>query len=124
MSAHYNLNYDTKGIFSINSCVFGPYPFLFIVSGLSGTIAVLTISSFLNFNSLFIKNTVLKISNGTIVILGFHWGVYKMVFDWWMHSYSVVAALTVSMIVTIICCFLIVLSNKHFSFLLGNRKLN
>lgn len=90
ISAYYNLNLNIRQGLSINALYFGPFPWLFLVSGICGTLVVLILSSFVvGLDNSLIKKIILQLSNGTIVILGFHWIVYKLLFSWWFKSYSV-----------------------------------
>ena len=120
VSAYLNLNLQQRQGLSINVMYFGKYPLLFLISGFSGTMVILLISTFF---SGFKNKVVLTISNGTIVILGFHWLVYKLLFSWWFSSYKVLSAIFVSVLVTFVCYTLIILSNKFFPALLGNRRI-
>ena len=121
ISAYFNLNLHQRQGLSINAMYFGKYPFLFLVSGISGTAVLLLLSSFL----CRIKyKMVLTISNGTIVVLGFHWTIYKLAISWWFSSYSVLIAMVVALIDLMICYCLILVFNRYLPSVLGNRKLN
>lgn len=89
ISAYYNLDLNIRQGLSINALYFGPFPWLFLVSGICGTLVVLILSSLVSFNNSLVKKIILQLSNGTIVILGFHWLVYKFMFCWWLKSYNV-----------------------------------
>lgn len=119
-SAYFNLNLHQRQGLSINAMYFGPYPVLFLVSGVSGTIVMLLLSTFL---SSFKNNIILTLSNGTIVILGFHWTIYKLGFGWWLTSHNVFTAICVVIINMIVCYSLILLFNRYCPAILGNRKL-
>lgn len=120
LSALLNLDLaDPQGGFSINACRFGHYPLLFIVSGISGTLSVLFLSRLITFRS----KTILNISNGTIVILGFHW----MVFIYVLKPLTInkgLAAFLISFLCLAICYVIIQLCGRYCSAILGGRKLN
>ncbi len=124
VSAYVNLDLDQRQGLSINACYFGEYPLLFLLSGICGSALVLVIMSFVKIISKPFNKFILQISNGTIIILGFHWLVYKLVFSFWLSSYSTLVAIISSFINLVICYCIILLSNKYFPVLLGNRKLN
>lgn len=119
-SAFFNLNLHQRQGLSINAMYFGPYPLLFLVSGVSGSIVILLLSTFIDS---FKNKLILTISNGTIVILGFHWTIYKLVFGWWLTSHNVITAMGVVFINIMVCYFLILLFNRYCPAILGNRKL-
>lgn len=123
MAAFLNLNFEQKQGLSINACAYGDYPLLFLLSGLSGTFIVLILSSSFKMRSSRIKNTILKMSNGTIVILGFHWMVYKLLFSWWLDSYNVLVSFFTSLLNLAVCYFIIILASKYCPAILGNRRI-
>jgi fucose 4-O-acetylase-like acetyltransferase len=65
-----NISYTEfqTGHLSVNACIFGHYPYLFFVSGISGTIGIFAISKILE---QFRLKIVSRISSGTIIALGF-----------------------------------------------------
>lgn len=121
IAAYMNLDFDNRQGLSINANYFGSYPPLFIVSGVSGTVMILILSSFLE---KWKSRVILQISNGTIVILGFHWTAYLFMFRWWQQSSSVLIALLVALANLIACYSLILLASRFFPALLGNRRLS
>jgi fucose 4-O-acetylase-like acetyltransferase len=70
--AYYNLDYKNGLGNSINEVAFGPYPLLFFVSGFSGSILILLISSAFKIRCIKCIKILEKLSNANIVILGFH----------------------------------------------------
>ncbi len=121
LAATLNLDLNIRQGLSINANFFGPYPPLFIVSGLAGTIAVLSLATFFE---KYKNSVILQISNGTIVVLGAHWTIYVFVFKWWTQTTNVFAAIAIAFIDLAICYVLILLSARYFPALLANRKLN
>ena len=120
----FNLDFKIRQGLSINVCYFGERPFLFLISGLSGSVAVLIIASFISFQSQKAKNIVMQISNGTIIILGFHWVIYKLLFGWWLMSYNVITAVGVALVNIYVCYFIILMASRYCPALLGNRELS
>ena len=122
-SAYFNFDFNIRPHLSINSCLFGKYPILFVIGGLSGTWILLVFSLILS--KIFAKsNLILNISNGSIVILGYHWLVYLILFHFFQFSNtSVICALVVSLLNFIICYILILLAKKYFQIILGNRTI-
>lgn len=124
IAGYYNMDFESKQGLSINACYFSRHPLLFLVSGLSGTMTVLLIASFVSINTKRVKNIIMKISNGTIIILGFHWTIYKLCFYSWVSSYNVLTALCVAFAVIIVCYVIILLADKFWPALLGYRKIS
>lgn len=121
--AQWNIDYENAtGGMSINMCRAGKYPFLFIISGLVGTIMTMSISSIFG-NCVKSKSILVFVSNGTIVILGFHMMVYMFVINpLFGINNDPVTVLVMSLLTLIICLIIVMLSNKFFPILLGNRK--
>ena len=124
VSGYYNLNLNVRQGLSINVCSFGEHPLLFLISGISGFVTVSVLSSFFRIKCGIVKKIILQISNGTIVVLGFHWLVYKLVFGWWLSSYNVVIAIFVALLDFALCYVLILLASKYCPYILGYRKIN
>lgn len=110
-----------NGRTSINACTYGPYPPLFLVSGVSGSILLLSIGRVL---SLYKSKIILQISNGMIIVLAFHWMIYLFVFKSWFHSENLFVALIVVVANMAICYLLVRVAAKYCPILLGNRKLD
>lgn len=119
VAAYFNLDFSNRQGLSINACYFGKYPPLFLLSGTAGACGILFLSALFRHQSRFIT----QISNGTIVILGFHWIVFTEILSRIYVADTVIGAIVISMIDFIICYGLILLSQKYFPVLLGNRKL-
>ena len=121
-----NINYGMPtGGMSINMCRAGKYPLLFIVSGMAGTIMTISLSSLIAgfFNSSKSKTLLAFISNGTIVILGFHMMVNMFVIKpLFGISNNLVTVITISILNFLICIIIVMLCNRFFPILLGNRK--
>ena len=120
LAATLNLDLNIRQGLSINANFFGPYPPLFIVSGLAGTIAVLSLATFFE---KYKNSVILQISNGTIVVLGAHWTIYVLFFRWWIQSAELWVAFAVALLDLTLCYGAIILSSRYFSALLGKRKL-
>lgn len=120
-SAYLNLDYNQRQCLSINACTFGNYPILFFASGISGTLFVLSLCKLIESTKL---KPILYISNGTIIILGFHKIIYLLIFKGWIQSPTVFGALSVALCILLICYFLIIVFSKYAPILLGNRKIN
>ena len=123
LSLHFNMDYNQKPGVSMFSSNFGRYPYLFFVGGIAGSLLIMSISQIL---SRFKSKFILTISNGAIIILGFHLIIYLFfgtVFRDYVTSNHLYFALLFSLLITAICYILIIISGKYFPFLLGNRKL-
>lgn len=120
-SAYLNLDYNQRQCLSINACSFGNYPILFLASGISGTLFVLSLCKLIESAKL---KPILYISNGTIIILGFQKMIYLLIFDGWIQSSTVSSAISVALCILLICYFLIIVISKYAPILLGNRKIN
>lgn len=117
--ALFNLDFDKRQCLSINANYYGIYPPLFVISGISGSIFIFALSQLLSR----IKNKfVLQISNGTIVILGFHWTIFKL-FTGCITNTTILGACFYSIVNLLVCYILILLINKYVPFVLGNRKI-
>lgn len=123
LTAMWNIDYETSsGALSLNMIRAGKYPFLFLISGIVGTIMILSIGSLLSTvvnNCSYCKS----ISNGTIVLLGFHMMVYifiiKPIFN---VSDNIIIVIGLSTLNFLICVCVAMICNKYFPALLGNRK--
>lgn len=102
---------------SINAMKFGNYPFLFILSGVMGTLLICCISQILSFKSRFIE----WVSKGTIVILGFH-QLLMISCKRWIDSMDVFFVLAFSFCILLFCYVLILISRKYFPAILGFRN--
>ena len=116
--ASLTIDYEQRQGLSINAMAFGRYPVLFLASGIIGTIFIFSLSQLL---STLKSKAILLISNGTIIILAFHELVINL-FAGVIVTYNPLLAVLFSWSVLIICCFLILLINRYFPILLGNRK--
>lgn len=115
-----NLDIDSRnGACSIDAMRFGPYPPLFIISGLSGSFFVLAICRFC---SMFNHRGLLRLSNGTIIILGFHWIIYQLIISPLHPNSSLLTAILISFVIVILCYPIIYLAEYKLPILLGNRK--
>jgi fucose 4-O-acetylase-like acetyltransferase len=119
ISLHINLDYNNPPGLSVFSSKFGRYPFLFFVSGIAGTLMIMSLSQIL---SRFKNRIILTLSNGTLIVLGFHQIVY-LVFRGLVKSDNLYFAIFFSLFITAICYVLIKISAKYFPILLGKRKL-
>ena len=122
LSGLLNLDFQNRQCLSINAMYFGPYPLLFIVSGVTGTVMLMIVAVFLE-RIKFAKHFVIEISTGTIVVLGFH-KIIAIIMKDVITIYSVPVALAYSVFNLFICYIIIRLSSSYFPILLGNRKCN
>lgn len=118
ISAYFNLDLTTRQGLSINACYFGSYPPLFIIGGVAGSLMILTFCSFIKIK----RNIMISLSNGTIITLGFHWIINSYALTKLFNNDSVTTALLVSAINCTICYLLILLCERKFPILLGNRQ--
>lgn len=123
--AHNNINYTIpQGAMSINKCRGGNYPIFFIISGFSGTYLVLSICSLI---SRLIKisngNLIRFLSNGTIVILGFHMLVYMfLIKPYWGVFNDTLLVVVISFINLVICLLILLFCNRYIPQILGGRR--
>jgi len=118
ISAYYNIDYDTLGSKpTINRCIWGNSFILLVISGISGTVLVFSLSRLL---SCFKSKIIMNISNGTIIILGFHVLVFQF-FKGIIVSDNFLVALLLSLFNLLLCYIMIILSKKYFPILLGGR---
>ena len=107
--------YGETGL-SINKMNYGHYPMLFLLSGLSGSLLVFLISSFIKDNTI-----VTTMSKNSIIILGFH-QILMMIIGynnnirnlWWI-------ALGICVAVCILCCLLGNILRKFVPAFVGYR---
>jgi cytochrome bd-type quinol oxidase subunit 2 len=117
--AYCNLNYDSiNGNLSINACQWGNSFILFVLSGIAGTLLLFLICQCIKIKS----SIIMKISNGTIIILGFHHSLY-LFFRNRITSDNFYFAVFFSMFILFLCYLLVILSAKFFPILLGGRKI-
>lgn len=113
-----SINEGPTPTFSINQVRFGKYPFIFLLSGIIGTLCILILSKLIE---PIYNNLIMNIANGTIIILGFHKLFYIMLRGH-VESYHIIDQLIISLFILIGCTILIYFSKKFFPILLGNRK--
>lgn len=119
LSALGTIDYSSNQVLSINAVSFGRRPFLFLVSGIAGSILIFCVSQLL----VPLYNRFIRIvSNGTIIILGFHQLIMHF-FIGYIKTYNLVFVVFFSLTVFFICYGLILYANKHFPILLGYRKI-
>lgn len=117
--AEWTINYDSRQGLSINALCFGRYPFLFLFSGIIGSLFIFSLSQLLSG----IKNSfILKLSNGTIIVLGFHRLLYTF-FKNHVTNPNLWFAILFSLFILLLCYFVIIMAEKYWPALLGNRKL-
>ena len=117
LMAEYSLKVGGRQGMSINVLYFGENPWTFLVSGILGTLMVFAIAQLLVpcYHHCF-----RFVSNGTIIILGFHYMVMHT-FVGMMRSYNPIAALLFSLFILGVCCCFIAICNRHFPALIGYR---
>lgn len=120
VSAIYFLDYSGDQIqkISINAARFGKYPILLVISGLTGSLSLLAISTFLQKYKL---NFVNKLSTGMLAIIGFQHIIY-MPLEGIITSYSLLSVFLTSTFVMFISYLLIIIINKWCPIMIGNRK--
>ena len=102
---------------SINANYYGQIPLLFLLSGLSGTIMLLSLS-----HLIFVKKKfILVMSNGLIAYLALH-KVLFFILNRFYYTDTVVGMVCTSAIVFILCFPLTVLLSRYTPILLGYRK--
>ena len=116
-----NIDYNSNiGLLSINSLKFGNYPILFFISGITGTLMVMSLSQLLL--NIYKSKILLVLSNGTMVVLGFHKIIYRF-FVGMVESDNFWFAIVFSLFILMLSLGLIFISGKYFPTLLGGRKL-
>ena len=119
ISAYYNIDYDTLGTsLSINRCAWGRNFILFLINGISGAVLVFVFSRLL---SLFKSKIIMNISNGTTIILGFHFIFYQF-FNGIIKYDNFFIALLFSLFILFLCYMIIIFSKKYFPFLVSEIK--
>lgn len=119
LAERWNLDYNNRQALSINAMYFGKYPPLFIISGITGTIVILLLAVQIS-KARILKQFVLTISKGSIIVLGFHKMIAIATQDI-INIYSIPVALCYSAFNLFICFFLIRFFMKYFPIILGNR---
>jgi len=126
ISALYNINYDEfRGYVSIYACKWGKNFIVYLIGAISGTLLLFSLCSLilrLKFRKKILVNISMNISNGTIIILGFH-GLFYSFFKDIMVSSNFFTAVGFSLFIVFLCYWLIILSSRYFPILLGGRKL-
>ncbi len=120
VSAYINLDLsDRNGACSIDAMRYGPIPPLFIVSGISGSLLTLGLCSLFSKSK---NKSLIHLSNGTIIILGFHWLMYVLIFSQFKLPSYLWANLIVSFVILLMCYPIIIMAERYCPLLLGNRK--
>lgn len=96
--------------------IFGHYPLLFILSGLSGSLLVFLISSMVKDNTI-----ATTMSKNSIIILGFHQIVMIMISYFAIEQSIWWIALGICIIVCVVCCFLGDCLRKYVPVFVGYR---
>ncbi|MDO4955814.1 MAG: acyltransferase family protein [Bacteroidales bacterium] len=109
---------EVGGAMSINAMRFGDYPLLFLFSSIVASLGVLCFSKIFCHIRSFV---ILTLSNGSIIILGFHWVVFLFIFNFYKTD-NLVAAMFISGVVMTICYFIILFVERYIPILLGGRK--
>ena len=120
VSAYINLDLsDRNGACSIDAMRYGPIPPLFIVSGISGSLLTLGLCSLFSKSK---NKSLIHLSNGTIIILGFHWLMYVLIFSQFKLPSYLWANLIVSFVILLMCYPFTIMAERYCPLLLGNRK--
>lgn len=106
---------DAKQGFSINVNYYGPFPILFIVSGIIGTYLIFSVCKVL---SLFKMKSVYIFSTGMIIPLGFQKIIMLALYEYM----PTIGILTVSVITIILSYILILIFSRYMPIVIGNRK--
>lgn len=114
------IDFELGKAFSINAMRFGKHPIAFFLSGVAGSLFIFSISQLL---AKYTFSWMRVISNGTIIILGFH-HLIMLQFRGIIVSYNPLVAVVFSFFVIFICYGIIKLCEKHFPILLGNRLIS
>lgn len=117
--AELTIDYNNRQVLSINALCFGRYPFLFLFSGIIGSIFIFSLSQLL---SGFKNSFILKLSNGTIIVLGFHRLLYTF-FKNHITNSNFEFAILFSLCILLLCYCIIIVAEKYWPSLLGNRSL-
>ena len=117
LMAEYSLKAGGRQPMSINILYFDKNPWIFLVSGIVGTLMVFAIAQLLVpcYHHFF-----RFISNGTIIILGFH-SLVMYRFVGIVRSYNPIVALLFSLFTLGVCYCLIAICNRYFPALSGYR---
>lgn len=102
---------------SINTNYYGKIPILFLLSGLSGSIMILSLSRLLFVK----KEIILTISNGLLSYLAMHWTLY-FVLSKFFQTDSIWGMFGMSILVFILLFPITLLIKRFFPILLGYRK--
>lgn len=106
---------DAKQGFSINVNYYGPFPILFIVSGIIGTYLIFSVCKVL---SLFKMKSVYIFSTGMIIPLGFQKIIMLALYEYM----PTIGIFTVSVITIILSYILILIFSRYMPIVIGNRK--
>jgi fucose 4-O-acetylase-like acetyltransferase len=116
-----NIDYDSQSKhLSINICQFGQFPIVFFIGAISGTISIFSLSRIIDKYKFKMIN---NISNGTIIILGFHQLIFSSL-QGRIVSDNFFTALLVSLIIVLFCYWLILFASRYCPILLGGRRLS
>lgn len=111
------INNSIRQGLSINANYFGQIPLLFLLSGLSGTVMLLSLSRLIFFK----RKIILVMSNGLIAYLALH-KVLFFILNRFYYTDTVVGMICTSAIVFILCYPLTALLSRYTPILLGYRK--
>ena len=116
--AYFNIDYENGKGNSINVVSFGPYPLLFLLSGIFGSLLIIILSSLIKVRRVsFWEN----LSNSNIIILGFHSLIMMSIYitmgcmiKWYM-------SMVICIITFVICAFLGEIFKKYAPAYVGWR---
>lgn len=98
-------------------CSYGGNMLWFLLGGIAGAASIFAISKMLGRAPMFVE----KISNGTILILGFHIYIIPLFSRFYHNSYYDFIS---AFVIVLLFIPIIILAEKHFPLLLGKYRLN
>lgn len=121
ISYNFNMDNSIRQGLSINVCYFGKIPWIFLLSGLAGTLCVLSFSRIVADCSASKASPVLILSNGMIAVLAIHKILY-ISFRRIYYTDSLWGMFAISLCVLLISYIVILGVRKYCPILVGNRK--
>ena len=120
-SYQFNLDNSIRQGLSINVCYFGKCPWLFLFSGLAGTMFVLSLSRLISMIKFSRWTPILVLSNGMIAVLAIH----KVLFFILRHLYytdTIKGMFVISVFILLISYLFILIAQRYFPILIGDRQ--
>lgn len=121
VSSVWSIGWSGTESLSINACNMGRSPISFFICGISGAIVLMMASRLLPQ----VQSSVVKIfSNGTLFILGAHWGLYQLIRQIVPMGPGLFNAAAYTLLMTMLFYPLLRLTYAYCPILLGFRKQN